>query len=294
MNTTYHPITMDTIAPHSVWISATPSATTQTFPFYIMEAGHFYAHQDYALKREQHNSFLMLYTLKGKGMVHTSNTTLELPAESCVIIDCHTPHEYYASADSWDFLWIHFEGSGVRPLVNTLYPTTTHAIAVNNPFHYEQCILRLLSLTGQNDIASCIEASSIIHTLFSLLMHASLACEESAQREKIDQNINTAVAYIQSNYAKQITIESIIEDIPLSKYHFIRCFRRIMGMTPYSYLTNYRINMSKVLLRTTNQSIASIAEACGFLDTSNFIVQFKKQTGVRPTQYRKDFVNGAF
>lgn len=53
---------------------------------------------------------------------------------------------------------------------------------------------------------------------------------------------------------------------------------------------NYRINRSKILLRSTNKSIAEIAEACGFSDTSNFISQFKKHTGIRPTHYRKDFL----
>ncbi len=294
MNTNYHPITMDTIEQHSVWITATPSATTQAFPFYIMEAGHFHAHEDYSLKREQHNSFLLLYTLKGKGIVHTSNSSLELSPENCIIIDCHTPHEYYAYEGAWDFLWIHFEGSGVRPLINTLYPANPHAIIVSNPLDYEQRLFRLLQLAQQNDIANCMEASSSIHALFSILLRASLTSATNVEKSQLDSNIDVAVAYIQLHYARQITIEDMIQDIPISKYHFIRCFRRIMGMTPYSYLTNYRINMSKVLLRTTNQSIASIAEACGFLDTSNFIVQFKKQTGVRPTQYRKDFVNGAF
>lgn len=63
-----------------------------------------------------------------------------------------------------------------------------------------------------------------------------------------------------------------------------------MGTTPYSYLTSYRINMSKRMLRLTDRSIAEIAENCGFLDTSNFITHFKKHVGVKPMQYRKDFI----
>jgi len=42
-------------------------------------------------------------------------------------------------------------------------------------------------------------------------------------------------------------------------------------------------------LRTTNKSIAEISEECGFLDTSNFISQFKKNTNQKPTDYRRDF-----
>ena len=83
----------------------------------------------------------------------------------------------------------------------------------------------------------------------------------------------------------------MIADIPLSKYHFIRVFKRIMGTTPYNYLTNYRINNAKILLKTTDLSVYEIAERCGFSDTSNFIVQFKKHTGQKPLEYRRYFLS---
>lgn len=289
MEAIYHSITMDTIDSNSLWITATPSPTTLSFPFYIMEAGHFLAHHDYALKREHHNSFLLLYTLNGKGTLHSSNTTLELTSGSCVIIDCHTPHEYYTADELWDFMWIHFEGNGVRSLVDILYPTNMHTINIKNPLDFEQQLNTLLKLTTQNDIVSCLETSAKMHMLFHILLQSSLEHETDLQKGKQDHNITAAIKFIQTNYSHSITIEDIIQDIPISKYHFIRCFRRIMGVTPYNYLTNYRINKAKILLRTTENSIAAIAEACGFLDTSNFIVQFKKLTGVRPTQYRRDF-----
>ena len=97
------------------------------------------------------------------------------------------------------------------------------------------------------------------------------------------------IDFIQNNYSDSISIDDMIQNIHISKYHFIRLFHRIMGTTPYNYLTNYRINKSKLLLRTTNKSIAEISEECGFLDTSNFISQFKQNTNQKPTDYRRDF-----
>ncbi|MGN0106599.1 MAG: helix-turn-helix domain-containing protein [Hominilimicola sp.] len=52
---------------------------------------------------------------------------------------------------------------------------------------------------------------------------------------------------------------------------------------------NYRINCSKILLRTENISVGEIAGRTGFADVSNFIIQFKKQTGQKPMDYRKRF-----
>ena len=129
----------------------------------------------------------------------------------------------------------------------------------------------------------------ILYKQFKVLLFSLLETERNHQKGTYSADIDTAATFIRKNYSHPLTIDDIIRNIPISKYHFIRLFRRIMGVTPYSYLMNYRINRSKILLRSTNKSIAEIAETCGFSDTSNFIFQFKKHTGIRPTHYRKDF-----
>ena len=273
----------------SLWITATPSTTTQTLPFYIMEAGHFLTKKNYSVKREQHNSFLLIYTLKGSGTLVSRDVQVDLFPESCAIIDCHTPHEYFANEKQWEFFWIHFDGNGVQALLEILYPIALHAVRLQNPSTIELLLTKLLQLAKYNDIVSCTEASCHMHTLFHLMLQSALESEQKHKKENVEKDITAVVEYIQSNYHQPITIDDMIRDIPISKYHFIRCFRRVMGVTPYSYLTNYRINMSKILLRSSDQSIAEIAESCGFLDTSNFIAQFKRHTGVRPTHYRRDF-----
>lgn len=78
------------------------------------------------------------------------------------------------------------------------------------------------------------------------------------------------------------------EKMNISKYHFIRVFKRQMGVTPYEYLTEYRINMAKILLRTTYKSVFEIAFDVGYNSKSNFIAKFHSMTGVTPSQYRKE------
>lgn len=274
---------------NSLWFTATPSPATLSLPFYIMEAGHFLARKEYELKRETHNSFLLLYTIKGEGSLLSGDISMTLTPGCCAIIDCRNPHEYYSTSQNWDFLWIHFNGSGAAPLLQILYPNVTQEISLIDPAAFEVQLTKLLQLTEKNDIISCTEVSAHLHTIFHTLLQSVLETEHDHKKDMYSEYISTAVHFIQENYAHPITIDDIIRDIPLSKYHFIRLFRRIMGVTPYSYLTNYRINRSKILLHSTRKPIAEIAEDCGFPDTSNFIAHFKKHTGVRPTHYRKDF-----
>lgn len=128
-----------------------------------------------------------------------------------------------------------------------------------------------------------------MHSVFNAVCLASLENDHADIRHNSADDVRIVAKYIENNYRSQITVDDMIKDIPVSKYHFIRRFKRAMGITPYSYLTNYRINMSKKFLRSTDKTVSEIAEICGFLDTSNFIVHFKKHTGQKPLQYRRDF-----
>ncbi|MBQ6530232.1 MAG: hypothetical protein IJI39_04830, partial [Clostridia bacterium] len=78
------------ISDNSIWVSATPTAVAKTLPLYVSEAGHFMADSDYITKRETHDSFLLLYTLKGEGAVLTDEAGFNLPHGYAVIIDCHS------------------------------------------------------------------------------------------------------------------------------------------------------------------------------------------------------------
>lgn len=277
------------IADDSVWITATPTPVALTLPVYITEAGHFWAEDGYAVKREMHDSFLFLYAMSGEGEVQTGDARFPLRPGQAAVIDCRAPHQYRCTAEPWEFFWIHFKGAGAQPLFDILYPGEVGAIPLQSPPAFESALAELLDKSRGNDIASGVEASAGMHRLFSTLLKSALAGEQPGQTAAHAKEIGAAVDFIRENYASPISVDDILRGIPLSKYHFIRVFRRVMGVTPYSYLTNYRITASKALLRTTDQPVSEIAAACGFLDTSNFIAQFKRHTGQTPTEYKRDF-----
>lgn len=278
------------IADSSLWITATPTQLAKTLPFFISEAGHFIADYDYKVQRNRHDSFLLLYTVSGQGSVQTGENTIPLSRGHAVIIDCHIPHEYHSVSDKWEFLWIHFNGNGAASLFPILYQNNTvRAVRMSNAEEFEKRMNSLINEARKNDISAYLHLSSDMHALFNT-MYLAMQEKDKADFAHSDTNdIRAAVTYIEKNYFRQITIDDMIQDLPISKYHFIRRFGRSMGITPYSYLTNYRINVSKTLLRTTDKTVSEIAESCGFLDTSNFITHFKKHTGQKPLQYRRDF-----
>jgi AraC-like DNA-binding protein len=98
--------------------------------------------------------------------------------------------------------------------------------------------------------------------------------------------IQRARRQIDDLYMQDLTLESLAEEARLSRYHFLRAFRREVGVTPHAYLTSRRIAAAKQLL-AGEAALSEVALACGFYDQSHFSRSFKGTTGVTPGQYRR-------
>lgn len=273
---------------NSTWITHTPTVATASLPFLVAESGHFYCTSDYSVYRDFHDSFLLMYTLNGSGRIQSSETVINLPANTAVIIDCHKFHSYCSASPVWEFVWFHIKGSGTESIHKIIYPEQISAITIPNSKEISS-LEELSAKSTQTDILTSVELSLQLHTVLNSFIESRLNNEDKKNNGRYANLVNMATALIEEKYSEPLSIDDIITNIPLSKYHFIRIFKQIMGVTPYHYLTNYRINTAKILLRSEDISIGEVAERCGFSDTSNFICQFKKHTGQKPLEYKKAF-----
>ena len=72
----------------------------------------------------------------------------------------------------------------------------------------------------------------------------------------------------------------------MSRYHFLRTFRAVVGMTPHQYILHTRLHRAAVRLRSTTEEISTIAFAAGFNDLSTFNRRFARIVGRSPSAYR--------
>lgn len=91
--------------------------------------------------------------------------------------------------------------------------------------------------------------------------------------------------YLHANYAEKFSLTQMAEQLHVSRGECCRFFHRMMGMTISEYLLDYRMRQATELLRT-NSSITEIAHLVGFRSSSNFTAEFRKKTGLTPTQWR--------
>lgn len=103
-----------------------------------------------------------------------------------------------------------------------------------------------------------------------------------------DPHISRAVAAMHEDPARQWTVQELASLAGLSRTSFAVRFRRIAGLTPMGYLTQWRMLVAAERLRRTEGSIARIAAEVGYASESTFGVAFKRATGQPPRRYMRD------
>ena len=83
-----------------------------------------------------------------------------------------------------------------------------------------------------------------------------------------------------------LTLAKLSEAAGLSRYHFLRTFGRLTGVTPHQYILRTRLREAAIRVALTEQRILDIALDSGFGDVSNFNRAFRTEYGVSPRVYR--------
>jgi AraC family transcriptional regulator len=86
-------------------------------------------------------------------------------------------------------------------------------------------------------------------------------------------------------------LEEMAQSVGLSTAHFARMFRKSTGETPHQFLLRQRLERARAMLRTSGTRILDVAVACGFKTQQHFAQVFRDVFGVRPTEYRQDFLD---
>jgi AraC family transcriptional regulator len=111
---------------------------------------------------------------------------------------------------------------------------------------------------------------------------------QAGTRGLTQRKLQQAIAYIKDHLTENLSLAAIAHELDMSQYYFARLFQQSMGVSPYQYVMQQRIERAKYLLRTTPLSIATIAQQVGFSNQNQLTVQFRKFTGTTPSSYRKN------
>lgn len=137
-----------------------------------------------------------------------------------------------------------------------------------------------------NDPDSLDEVKKALDELaYSLIASARQA--KAIQHETLIQQITE---YIQTAYADPNLNSQVLADhFQISVAYLCRIFRKENSQSLAAYITQQRISKACELLRTTDEPIKSISSAVGLDNSQYFYVQFKRQTGMTPNEFRAKY-----
>ena len=94
-------------------------------------------------------------------------------------------------------------------------------------------------------------------------------------------------AYIEAHYMEDLSVQDLSERFSYSEAYFCKRFKQVYGKSFVSYLTEYRIERAKELLRNGSISIRAAGKAVGYPDPNYFAKVFRRVTGKSPSDYRQ-------
>jgi len=152
----------------------------------------------------------------------------------------------------------------------------------------ETIALSLLSELRSEGLGGRLYVESLANILgiHLLRQHSSVKQPSLPRSVGLDRaTLRRVSTYIEEHLAEDLSLSELAAVAYLSPYHFARLFKASTGFAPHQYVIG-RIERAKLLLSTTNWSLAAIAHAVGFAHESHLALHFKRLTGLLPSSYR--------
>jgi AraC family transcriptional regulator len=157
----------------------------------------------------------------------------------------------------------------------------------------EAIALLLLAEIEQNQAGERLYVESLAHVL---AVHLLRRYTTTQPRPTVytgglpERHLLRVLDYIAVHLHQSIKLADLAAVVQLSPFHFSHQFKRSLGMAPYQYVLQQRIERAKQLLQETSYPITEIAFLCGFNSHSHLSQQFRQYTGITPKAYRSQVV----
>lgn len=270
----------------SVRLLATPSSFAKSALLYVQEVGHFHTFAPYFTERKHLNSFLIVYTLSGRGSLIYRENTYELHPNQAFLIDCMDYQHYATDPDRpWEILWVHLNGQGVTRYYEAYETAGTPVVTLAHDTEAPALLRELMLLQQERTVRSELVGNRL---LVGLLTEMLLAVPELGTSIADAPNyVRNAIRQIEEHYQQRISLDQLALLTSVNKYHLAKEFKRYTGFSPNEFLINVRMSHAKEKLKYSDIPVAQIAADVGIENVSHFIRLFKDRTDSTPLTFRK-------
>jgi AraC-like DNA-binding protein/mannose-6-phosphate isomerase-like protein (cupin superfamily) len=139
--------------------------------------------------------------------------------------------------------------------------------------------------TAGMELAICEAFAGFWRLLMKHKSEAIIDLEPLSARNR--ERIKSMIAYIEAHYSEPLALGDISAAANISPRECTRCFKSIIGETPFGYLMRHRVSIAADLLSGTDRNVTEVAAAAGFAGPSYFAKVFSRYMGVSPKQYQR-------
>ncbi|MGN7469166.1 helix-turn-helix domain-containing protein [Brevibacillus sp. SAFN-007a] len=122
---------------------------------------------------------------------------------------------------------------------------------------------------------------------FQQLLHIIWRTGSTQASVESEKAIQQTLSYIHANYASSLSLTDLANQAGLTPRYYTEVFKKNVGKSPIEYVTSYRIDQAKKLLRESKKRLREVAHLVGYEDEFYFSRRFKQKVGVSPTVFAK-------
>ena len=231
-----------------------------------------------------HTNIELLYFTDGNGYVHLGEEKISVKTGDIVIINSNVAHSF--TSDTWVEYYC---------LIPDREFCQTNAIdtnCVHFKSHIDDTLARELFEHVITEFSSCdlYRNAGIKNAVLALLIYLARNYTESVHSYgniSETDSIQFSIGYILANISENFTIEELAKKANLSKYHFIREFKKVTGDTPIVFVHKHKCEIASKMLKSGSYTIREVCEKNGFDSLSYFGKIFKRYIGSSPSEFLK-------
>ena len=263
--------------------NAYTDSDASAFPIALKSCGHIFAENGRTIHRPRgREDWLLFYVAKGMECFTLDREILADEGSFILFRPGEKQEHVCVSEKTSEFYYVHFTVSG-ETLPTALATSTVYrakpSAKVRDLFE------EMLAETEEKlPYYGTVALGSFLSILGHLERSVSTASVES--HRGVDR-IAVVLRRMNREFAQDHTLDDFAAMCRMSKFHFLRVFRSVTGISPVEYRNRIRIEHAKELLLESALSVSEIGTAVGYASSSYFSDAFKKAVGMSPGRYRE-------